>query len=85
VGVSKLEIASSATIREESLEVEIRILSSGSTHIELNSSPSNNSHILPLIIYHHSFRLSTKNQSRVRQLRCKPPREFGPTASPIPD
>jgi hypothetical protein len=34
----------------------------GSTHIELNSSPSNNSHILPLIIYHHSFRLSIKNR-----------------------
>jgi hypothetical protein len=29
VGVSKLEIASSASNREESLEVEVRILSSG--------------------------------------------------------
>jgi hypothetical protein len=63
VGASKLELASSANNREESAEVEVRILSPGLARSALTASPSNNK-TLPLIIYHHSFRLSIKNRLR---------------------
>jgi hypothetical protein len=91
VGASKLEIASSASNTEESLEVEVRILSSGLAHNELTASPLKHK-IPPLIIYHPFFLLSIKNRTRMSDLAgtqppcdAPAPREFAPTSPAFRD